>query len=195
MKARKLTLALAALVSVGVASIAAAAAFTAQLGTRSRRLGERDHGLRRVEQGDRVPRASRGDLKLNHCARGYTKLSANIDGADGRPRRYRCAGPAGRRRAAGRARRPAGRRLRCDRCDRCEGETGATGPAGPAGPAGSNGPKGDKGDKGDPAPTLLRLTGDFSGTNASVATSLDGVQFGPYPNGGQWGGSVLVRRG
>ena len=37
---------------------------------------------------------------------------------------------------------------------------------------------------------MLRLSGDFAGTNASVATSLDGVQFGPYPDGGQWGGSV-----
>jgi hypothetical protein len=42
----------------------------------------------------------------------------------------------------------------------------------------------------DPDSTLLRLTGDFGGSNASVATSLDGVQFGPYPNAG-WGGSVF----
>ena len=32
--------------------------------------------------------------------------------------------------------------------------------------------------------------GDFAGTNASVATTLDGVQFGPYSNGGTAGGSV-----
>src|SRR4029078_6625908 len=51
--------------------------------------------------------------------------------------------------------------------------------------------KGDKGDKGDKAPTMLRLTGDFAGSNASVATSLDGVTFGPYSNGGNWGGSVV----
>jgi hypothetical protein len=38
---------------------------------------------------------------------------------------------------------------------------------------------------------MLRLTGDFAGTNASVATSLDGVTFGPYSNGGNWGGSVV----
>ena len=37
---------------------------------------------------------------------------------------------------------------------------------------------------------MHRLTGDFAGTNASVATSLDGVQFGPYSNGGAWAGSV-----
>jgi hypothetical protein len=38
---------------------------------------------------------------------------------------------------------------------------------------------------------MLRLTGDFAGSNASVATSLDGVTFGPYSNGGNWGGSVV----
>jgi len=43
----------------------------------------------------------------------------------------------------------------------------------------------------DPNDALLRLTGDFAGTNASVATSLDGVQFGPYADGGTAGGSVL----
>jgi len=76
------------------------------------------------------------------------------------------------------------------------GHRGKTGARGPQGRAGAQGPKGDtgatgaKGDKGAPAPGLLRLTGDFSGTNASVATSLDGVQFGPYSDGGAWGGSV-----
>jgi len=59
-----------------------------------------------------------------------------------------------------------------------------TGPPGPQGPAGPQGPKGDK------APLMLRLSGDFAGTNASVATSLDGVTFGPYADGGAWGGSV-----
>jgi hypothetical protein len=76
------------------------------------------------------------------------------------------------------------------------GHQGKTGARGPQGRAGTQGPKGDagapgaKGDKGAPAPGLLRLTGHFSGTNASVATSLDGVQFGPYSDGGTWGGSV-----
>jgi len=37
---------------------------------------------------------------------------------------------------------------------------------------------------------MLRLSGDFLGTNATVATTLDGVQFGPYPDGGAAGGSV-----
>jgi hypothetical protein len=71
-----------------------------------------------------------------------------------------------------------------------KGDTGATGPAGPQGPKGDTGPQGPKGDQGPPGPPLQRLSGDFSQTNASVATSLDGVQFGPYSNGGAWGGSV-----
>lgn len=82
------------------------------------------------------------------------------------------------------------------------GKRGARGPEGPAGPKGDTGAQGPKGDTGaqgpagpqgapgTPAPLLQRLTGDFSGTNASVATSLDGVQFGPYSDGGAWGGSV-----
>jgi len=66
------------------------------------------------------------------------------------------------------------------------GPQGATGAQGPKGDTGAQGPKGPQGDPGK----LQRLTGDFSGSNASVATSLDGVQFGPYSNGGNWGGSV-----
>ncbi|HEU5212160.1 MAG TPA: hypothetical protein VFU10_05270 [Gaiellaceae bacterium] len=38
---------------------------------------------------------------------------------------------------------------------------------------------------------MLRLSGPFSGGNATIATTLDGVQFGPYPDGGAAGGSVL----
>ena len=59
------------------------------------------------------------------------------------------------------------------------GPKGATGAQGPQGDTGAQGPKGDPGAQGPPGPSLQRLTGDFSGTNASVATSLDGVQFGP----------------
>ena len=70
------------------------------------------------------------------------------------------------------------------------GPKGAAGAQGPKGDAGAQGPKGDPGAQGPPGPPLQRLTGDFSGTNASVATSLDGVQFGPYSDGGAWGGSV-----
>src|SRR5262245_58737883 len=64
-----------------------------------------------------------------------------------------------------------------------KGDTGAQGAKGDTGAQGPQGPQGDPG-------KLQRLTGDFSGTNASVATSLDGVQFGPYSDGGAWGGSV-----
>jgi hypothetical protein len=71
-----------------------------------------------------------------------------------------------------------------------KGSKGDAGPAGPQGPKGSAGAQGPQGPAGKPAPTLQRLAGDFSGTNASVATSLDGVQFGPYSDGGAWGGSV-----
>jgi hypothetical protein len=77
--------------------------------------------------------------------------------------------------------------------DGLKGARGRRGPQGATGAAGPQGPKGDKGDtgpQGPPAKTLLRLSGDFSGTNASVATSLDGVQFGPYANGGNAGGSI-----
>lgn len=71
-----------------------------------------------------------------------------------------------------------------------KGDTGATGPQGPKGDTGPQGPAGPQGPPGTPAPLLQRLSGDFSGTNASVATTLDGVQFGPYSDGGAWGGSV-----
>jgi hypothetical protein len=71
------------------------------------------------------------------------------------------------------------------------GPAGQQGPAGPAGPAGPQGPKGDTGPPGAPAPGLVHLSGPFSGGNATVATSLDGVQFGPYPDGGAAGGSVI----
>jgi hypothetical protein len=70
------------------------------------------------------------------------------------------------------------------------GVQGISGPAGPQGPKGDTGSQGPQGPAGKPAATLQRLAGDFSGTNASVATSLDGVQFGPYSDGGAWGGSV-----
>jgi hypothetical protein len=104
-----------------------------------------------------------GDLKLANCHKGFKPIAWNIRG----PRGLRGVSSVGR-----------------------QGPAGPAGPAGAQGPQGAQGPKGDKGDKGEPG-TLQRLTGDFSGTNATVATSLDGVQFGPYPDGGTWGGSVL----
>ena len=72
------------------------------------------------------------------------------------------------------------------------GAKGDLGPAGPQGPKGNTGSQGPQGPAGKPAPTLQRLAGDFSGTNASVATTLDGVQFGPYAatSNGIVGGSV-----
>ena len=76
------------------------------------------------------------------------------------------------------------------------GETGAQGPAGaqgargPQGATGAVGPQGPQGVPGTSHPPMLRLKGDFAGTNASVATTLDGVQFGPYADGGTAGGSV-----
>jgi hypothetical protein len=72
-----------------------------------------------------------------------------------------------------------------------KGDTGATGAQGPKGDTGATGAQGPQGPAGPPARTLLRLTGDFAGSNASVATTLDGVQFGPYSNGGGAGGSVV----
>jgi Collagen triple helix repeat (20 copies) len=98
------------------------------------------------------------------------------------------------------------------------GAAGAAGPAGPAGPAGAAGPAApDSPDPDDPEiqddeiqnaevqdaevqdpeindpdPASLRgLTGDFGATNASVATSLEGVQFGPYADGGCPGGICI----
>lgn len=70
------------------------------------------------------------------------------------------------------------------------GAKGAKGNAGRQGPKGDAGQQGPQGPAGKDAPTLQRLTDGFAGTNASVATSLDGVQFGPYSDGGAWGGSV-----
>jgi hypothetical protein len=107
-----------------------------------------------------------GDLKLANCHKGFKPIAWNIRG----PRGLRGVSSVGK-----------------------QGPPGPAGPAGAQGPQGAQGiqgPQGPKGDKGDKA-TLQRLTGDFSGTNATVATSLDGVQFGPYPDGGTWGGSVL----
>jgi hypothetical protein len=101
-----------------------------------------------------------GDLKLGNCHKGFKKIAWNIRG----PRGVR--GPAS------------------------VGKQGPVGPQGPQGAQGAQGDKGPPGPPGPPAPTMLRLSGDFSGTNATVATTLDGVQFGPYPDGGTAGGSV-----
>src|SRR4051794_34530851 len=126
--------------------------------------------------------ATIGDIKLDHCHKGFTAISWNIRG----PKGAKGASTPGPQGAAG----PQG----------AQGPVGAQGPAGPAGPAGQAGPPGQTGQGGQtgptgpagaPAPTMLRLTGPFAGTNASVATSLDGVTFGPYSDGSAWGGSVV----
>ena len=118
-----------------------------------------------------------GDIKLSNCEPGFRTLKWNQKGRKGDK---------------------GARGLR--------GATGVAGPAGPDSPdpndpetqdaevqdaevqeAEIQNPEVD-----DPDPASLRgLTGPFSGTNATVATSLEGVQFGPYPDGGLWGGSVL----
>lgn len=105
-----------------------------------------------------------GDIKLSHCHKGFKRIAWNIRGPKG-ARGVGTPGPAGPQGPAGAA--------------------GAAGPQGPQGPPGQTGPPGP------PARTMLRLTGAFAGTNASVSTSLDGVTFGPYSDGGAWGGSMV----
>jgi hypothetical protein len=130
----------------------------------------------------KISKESRGDLKLRNCQPGFTKLSWNKVGPKGAAGQNGAAGPQGVQGLSGAqgATGPQGAQGGAGPKGE-KGDTGATGPQGPAGP---------QGEAGAPAPTLLRLSGDFAGTNATVATSLDGVQFGPYPDGGQWGGSV-----
>lgn len=65
------------------------------------------------------------------------------------------------------------------------------GDTGPTGATGAPGPKGAAGTPGTSGTPVRNLSGDFAGTNASVASTLDGVQFGPYTNGGSSGGSVF----
>ena len=129
-----------------------------------------------VEPPTKGNRATSGDLNLLICVKGARRISWNIRG----PRGLRgLAGPQGATGAAG----PAGAAGAAGPA----GPAGAKGDAGPAGPAGATGPRGPQG---SPAPTMLRLSGDFLGTNATVATTLDGVQFGPYPDGATAAGSV-----
>lgn len=126
-------------------------------------------------EGPKASRESKGDLKLTNCSPGSKKVTWNRTGPKGPAGAAGLAGANGKDGLNGK-----------DGANGAAGPTGATGPAGPAGPAG---PRGYKGDPGTPAPTLLRLSGDFSGTNATVSTSLDGVTFGTYPDS-SWGGSV-----
>jgi hypothetical protein len=72
------------------------------------------------------------------------------------------------------------------------GRTGPQGPAGPAGARGAPGAQGPQGPKGDPAETrVTTLQGSgFSASNDTVRMTPDGVEFGPYTNGGAAGGSL-----
>lgn len=68
-------------------------------------------------------------------------------------------------------------------------EQGAAGPAGPPGARGAQGPQGPKGDPAETRVTALPGSG-FSATNATVSMTPDGVEFGPYADGGAAGGSL-----
>jgi hypothetical protein len=71
------------------------------------------------------------------------------------------------------------------------GPKGDRGPAGPQGPAGQQGPAGPAGPAGrDAEKTVRSLGGPFSPTNPSVSITSDGVEFGPYGDGGAAGGSI-----
>jgi hypothetical protein len=68
-------------------------------------------------------------------------------------------------------------------------EQGAAGLAGPAGARGAQGPQGPKGDPAETRVTALPGAG-FSATNPTVSMTPDGVEFGPYADGGAAGGSL-----
>jgi hypothetical protein len=72
------------------------------------------------------------------------------------------------------------------------GANGAPGPQGAAGAKGDTGPAGAPGKHGKDGPfTYVNdLTGDFDNTNSSVSITPDGVEFGPYADGGAAGGSL-----
>jgi hypothetical protein len=69
------------------------------------------------------------------------------------------------------------------------GQKGDPGAKGDKGDKGDPGAKGDKGDSGETRITSLP-SGGFEATNASVSLTPDGVEFGPYANGGAAGGSL-----
>jgi hypothetical protein len=114
-----------------LAALAAFALVSVATGSSGRRLGV--HGgviTACVERGAAVrhDQHTLGDLKLDHCAAGFGKLSWNIRG----PR-----GLAGAKGATGDT-----------------GDTGAAGAQGPAGPQGPQGPKGDTGPAGPQGPSI-----------------------------------------
>jgi hypothetical protein len=88
--------------------------------------------------------------------------------------------------------------------DGTAGAKGADGPAGPAGAKGATGAqgiqgaKGDKGDTGAQGPQgalpftfVTSLTGDFSTAADAVNLTAEGVEFGPYPDGGAARGHLV----
>ncbi len=66
------------------------------------------------------------------------------------------------------------------------GAVGPTGPIGPVGPAGPEGPQGASAET-----VISTLTSPWEVTNPSVSITPDGVEFGPYANGGASGGSIF----
>ncbi|HEY1273759.1 MAG TPA: hypothetical protein VGF25_02565 [Thermoleophilaceae bacterium] len=74
-------------------------------------------------------------------------------------------------------------------CTTQKGEKGDPGPQGPPGPTGAPGPPGAPGK--DAQTKVSSLPGEgFDVTNASVSLTPDGVEFGPYADGGATGGSL-----
>jgi hypothetical protein len=68
------------------------------------------------------------------------------------------------------------------------GKQGTRGPKGDRGPAGPAGPQGPAGKAAETPVT--NLNGPFEATNPTVSLTPDGVEFGPYADGGTEGGSV-----
>ena len=73
--------------------------------------------------------------------------------------------------------------LRSGTVKKLKGQTGPAGPAGPQGPAGPSG-------SGGTVVSALGSTHPWDATNASVSLTPDGVEFGPYADGGATGGSI-----
>jgi hypothetical protein len=70
-----------------------------------------------------------------------------------------------------------------------QGPQGEQGPKGDTGPAGPQGPSGAPGQ--DAETGIAALDGLFMASNNTVSMTPDGVEFGPYANGGAVGGSVF----
>jgi hypothetical protein len=104
--------------------------------------------------------ATIGDIKLNHCHKGFRKISWNIRGPKG-ARGASTPGPAG----------PQGP----------GGSAGAAGPQGAQGAQGPQGPQGPKGDKGPAGTAALGTYGPVHFTNRDD-TGCDGVEVWAHDN-------------